>query len=214
MLVLISEQTSGSYNTTVDNHLKAKLSKEQANQIWQYLSSFCPMRSWTSPNQPLQFVYTPFGHMSFSSPNQRRSLRLLPSWWPPSVPASNHRTHEKKKKKKGDPHKPLNHQTRNRGVWKSTRVANVHTEIMPSRTTYANTAPTMSLHASQVPSSRSDVRAPICTIEHHQQRTPVSPYRLSAVDSSITLWLLRRFFSLLVSFTSSFFSFGVFNVWT
>ena len=90
--VLVSEQTSNPYNTTVDNHLKAKPSKKQASQIWRYLSSFCPMRSWTSLNQPLQFVYTPKPHMSFSSPSQQRSQRCLPSWWLTSVPASDHRT--------------------------------------------------------------------------------------------------------------------------
>ena len=103
------------YNTTVDNHLKAKPSKEQASQRWQYVSSFCPMRSWTSPNQPLQSVYTPKPHMRFSPPSQQRSLqRRLPSRWPPSMPASDHRTHnpqttKKKKKKKREKKKKLTH---------------------------------------------------------------------------------------------------------
>ena len=68
MLFLVSKQTSGPYNTIVDNHLKAKPSKEQASQIWQYLSSFCPMRSWTSPNQPLQSIYTPQAPHEFFIP--------------------------------------------------------------------------------------------------------------------------------------------------
>ena len=99
MSVLVSELGSDPYNTTVGNHLKAKSSKEQASQIWRYLSSFCPMRSWTSPNQPLQYVYILKPHMSFSPPSQQRNQQRLPSWWPTSVPASDHRTHNPQKKK-------------------------------------------------------------------------------------------------------------------
>ena len=78
MLFLVSKQTSGPYNTIVDNHLKAKPSKEQASQIWQYLSSFCPMRSWTSPNQPLQSIYTLQAPHEFFIPKPTKKLATPP----------------------------------------------------------------------------------------------------------------------------------------
>ena len=74
---------------------------------------------------------------------------------------------------------PISHQTKNRGVWKSTRASN---GIRPPRTTYANSQLTplppchFMLHRFH--------RAPICTIEHCRQWPPVSPYHFSPIDSS------------------------------
>ena len=75
------------------------------------------MRSFRSLDQPRQFVYTLQPHMSFLSPRQQRSQWRHPSQWPPSVPASDHRTHthkpkkKKKKKTQRDPSATSTHQS-------------------------------------------------------------------------------------------------------
>ena len=125
---------------------------------------------------------------------------------------------KKKKEKEGDPHKPISHQTKNRGVWKSTRAADVHTGITRSRTTYAN-SPSAPLPPCRFMLHKFHHRdltcelwsAPSSTVDNERRwaHTASQPLTLASLrDCSAT------FFSLLVFFASSFFSFGVFNVWT
>ena len=71
---------------------------------------------------PAIHIYPQAPH-EFLAPSQQRSQWLLPSQWPPSVPASNHKTHnpqttQKKEKIKSNPRKT--HQPPTTGTLKST----------------------------------------------------------------------------------------------
>ena len=165
--------------------LKSKTIKRASQPNMTVLFKFLPHEILNKPKPaPTIRIYSQAPHEIFTlKPTEKSTTSPKPvttihaCLWSLNPQPTNQK--KKKKEEEGDPHKPISHQTKNRGVWKSTRASN---GIRPPRTTYANSQLTplppchFMLHRFH--------RAPICTIEHCRQWPPVSPYHFSPIDSS------------------------------